>query len=80
MKSKFSTLEIEQGDKVRFDYVNWKGVKGNRKVVVTSFLYGTTEYHPEPQWLMEAYDLNKEEERVFAMKDITNIQTLKVRR
>ncbi|MGM9923873.1 MAG: hypothetical protein ACI35R_06450 [Bacillus sp. (in: firmicutes)] len=80
MKKNGQTIDIESAEKIRFDYVNWKGVKSSRKVVVTSFLYGITEYHPEPQWLLDAYDLEKEEHRVFAMKDMSNVEALKRRR
>jgi len=30
--------------------------------------WGTTEHHPEPQWLLQAFDIEKKEHRVFAMR------------
>jgi hypothetical protein len=32
--------------------------------------YGSTEWHPEPQWLLKARDVAKGAERDFAIKDI----------
>lgn len=34
--------------------------------------FGNSQWHPEHQWLLVAYDLNKEAERTFAMKDISD--------
>lgn len=59
---------------ITFDYVNWKGEKAHRRAIVKGFYYGNTEYHPEAQWLLEAYDLDKDEDRVFAMKDMGNVE------
>lgn len=56
-----------------FEYVNWRGELGQRRVMPSRILFGSTEYHPEPQWLMEAFDLDKGEMRSFAMRDIEKI-------
>lgn len=69
-----NAMEILPHDKIEFDYVNWKGEKEFMKVEVGEFYYGTNEYHKEPQWLMEAYDLNKQVHRMFAMKNMSNIK------
>lgn len=67
-------FEITVGMYLEFDYVNWKGKKGHRSVEIQGIFYGSTDYHPEPQWILEAYDLDKRESRDFAMKDMTNVQ------
>jgi hypothetical protein len=74
---KHELLEIVHHDEIKFDYVNWKGVKGHRKVQIDEFYFGSTEYHPEPQWLLSAFDLEKSEFRIFAMKDMSNVQRRK---
>ncbi|WP_182006262.1 hypothetical protein [Priestia aryabhattai] len=61
---------------IKFDYVNWRGEKGNRTARVNSVYYGLTEYHPEEQWLLEGLDLAKNEIRIFAMKDMSNVKYL----
>jgi hypothetical protein len=54
---------------IRFRYTNWRGETAVRTVVPRVFIYGSSEFHPEPQWLMRAYDVDKEAERDFALKD-----------
>jgi hypothetical protein len=66
-------LEITRGLHIEFDYMNWKGVFGHRTIRVKQFYFGSTEYHPEGQWLLEGFDLDKDEGRIFAMKDMSNI-------
>jgi len=52
-----------------FEYVNYRGETARRKVVPISIKWGSTEWHPEEQWLLKAYDLEKEAIREFALKD-----------
>jgi len=66
-------LELTQTTIIKFDYINWKGVEGKRTVKILGFYYGSTEYHKELQWLLRAKDLDKGEERIFAMKDMSNL-------
>lgn len=65
---------LEMGVNIQFDYVNWKGEKRHRKVLPKEVLYGSTEYHKEEQWLLRGLDLDKKEERIFAMKDMSNVK------
>lgn len=57
---------------VEFYYRNWKGEHGLRRVRANSivFFYGSNEFHKEEQWLMSAFDEEKEAIRAFAAKDI----------
>jgi predicted DNA-binding transcriptional regulator YafY len=57
-------------DVVTIIYTNWKGVKAKRIIRPIKIWFGHTEYHPEEQWLLQALDVEKNEERHFAMKDI----------
>lgn len=57
-------------NKVTFTYKNYRGETSVRLVRPIMMSFGTTGFHPEPQWLLHAWDLNKEAERTFAMKDI----------
>lgn len=59
---------------MEFDYVNWKGNKGHRQIETQKIYFGATEYHPEEQWLLVGLDLNKGQERTFAMKDMSNVK------
>ena len=70
-------IMIVPHDKIQFEYVNWKGESGTRRIEVGELYYGSTEYHPEFQWLLEGYDLDKKANRIFAMRDMSSIQRLK---
>lgn len=53
-----------------FEYTNWQKLTGIRKVKPLEIWYGKTEWHPQKQWFLRAVDLEKNEERNFALKDI----------
>jgi predicted DNA-binding transcriptional regulator YafY len=55
---------------VVIDYTNYRGERRERRVHPSSITFSCTEFHPENQWLLTALDLEKNEMRVFAMKDV----------
>lgn len=63
-------LVIETGKIVVCKYTNYRGETKNRKVEVRHIWYGTTEYHPEPQWFAAVFDVKRGKFRDFAMKDM----------
>lgn len=63
-----------------FTYKNYRGEIATRVVTPISVRFGSTEWHPEPQWLMKAFDHEKQAEREFAMMDITEPTTEPVQR
>ena len=56
-------------DPLIFRYKNWRGETAQRRVVPTGFRFGSSEWHPEPQWLLVAFDLDRGQGREFALKD-----------
>jgi hypothetical protein len=66
-------MPIHGTHEATFTYRNWRGETAQRRVGVCSVWFGSTEWHPEPQWLMHAIDLEKMEARDFAMKDMTDV-------
>jgi hypothetical protein len=54
-----------------FWYRNYKGAEGMRRVRPLRIRFGSSEWHPEDQWLMLAYDLENNKEREFAMRDMS---------
>lgn len=56
-------------DPVEFWYTNWRGEKAQRKAILRCLWWGSTEYHPEEQWFLKAFDTEKQQERDFALKD-----------
>lgn len=59
---------------VMIDYTNHAGMRTIRQIVPMlqerSFRFGSTEWHPETQYLLDAYDIQKDDLRTFAVKDI----------
>lgn len=55
---------------VIIDYTNWRGERGLRTIHPVEMFFGINEFHPGEQWLLKAIDMDKNAERVFAMKDI----------
>ena len=55
---------------VRIVYTNYRGETAIRTIRPERLHFGSTSWHPEPQWLLDAEDLEKREKRTFAMKDI----------
>jgi transcriptional regulator with XRE-family HTH domain len=55
---------------LRFAYTNWRGERSVRRVIPTRIYFGATSYHPRPQWLMEALDVDKGVARAFAVADM----------
>lgn len=57
---------------IKILYTNWKGETAIRQIVPIRLEYLATEWHPEEQWCLIAFDLDKQAERNFACKDIKN--------
>lgn len=57
-------------DLVMIDYTNWRGIRRKRVVVPVAITFEGSVWHPERQWLLKARDVEKGDERFFAMKDI----------
>ncbi len=70
-------LDVILNRKITFDYVNWKGVKSKRRVHTINLLFDETEWHKEKQFLLFGLDLDKQEPRAFALKDMANIEFIK---
>jgi predicted DNA-binding transcriptional regulator YafY len=56
-----------------FWYRNHRGEERYRNVRPISLRFGATEWHPEEQWLMLGFDLEKNVEREFALRDARHI-------
>lgn len=51
-------------------YKNHRGEVSTRRIIPKNIRFESTEWHPEPQWILEAFDVDKQASRSFAMKDI----------
>lgn len=58
---------------VLIDYTNWRGERAKRRIYPTRLVFEANQWHPKPQWLIEAYDMEKGvkgEKRLFALASI----------
>jgi predicted DNA-binding transcriptional regulator YafY len=55
---------------VKILYTNYRGETAIRTITPEKIWFGETEWHPGEQWLLDAFDLEKQTMRSFAMKDI----------
>lgn len=55
---------------VVIDYTNWRGERSTRTIIPQELIYSSNNYHPEPQYLLVAWDVEKDAERTFAFNDI----------
>lgn len=65
--------------KLEIDVTNHRGVRATRIIqpLRRSMWFGSTPHHPEPQWFMHAWDIDKEAERDFPWKNIHSIKIIK---
>ena len=54
---------------IAFGYTNWRGEAAIRTAIPKRIYWGSTEWHPEPCWLFEAWDTEKNALRQFALDD-----------
>lgn len=52
-----------------FIYTNYRGETAERRIIPLEVWFGSTDWHPEPQWLLKAFDCEKKATRDFALKD-----------
>ncbi len=57
-------------DLVRFRYRNHRGEEAERRVRPIRLWFGSTSWHPSPQWLLEGFDLDRQATRDYAMANM----------
>lgn len=55
---------------LKFKYVNYRGEVSWRTVLNPEIYWGNSEYHKKFQWMLSAWDTEKDAVRHFAVKDI----------
>ena len=56
---------------VTIDYTNWRGARRLYRILPFDIRFGSSEWHPEPQWLLSAIDEDDNAKmKEFALKDI----------
>jgi hypothetical protein len=54
---------------IRFRYRNHRGETAIRTIMPVCIWWGSTQWHPEEQWLLDGEDLDRRESRSFALRD-----------
>lgn len=67
------------GKELVIDYVNHRGVRAERHIVINKIHWGESEWHPGPQWLAEAWDCTKGKARTFALAGVHGVREVPVR-
>lgn len=55
--------------KIEMQYTNYRGVCSKRTIIPYKIEFRSTSYHPEPQWILTAYDFSRDDMRDFALAD-----------
>jgi len=60
---------------IKGTYKNYQGKVSQRTIMPLRVLFKATDYHPDQQWILDAFDLDKSAERSFALKDFNFANT-----
>ena len=72
-KSEISTpkhSEVKVIPPAMIDYTNHRGERGRRAIAPIRIYHGSTAWHPEEQYLLDAWDMDKRADRTFALKNV----------
>lgn len=69
-----ATANINAAAIVVIDYTNWRGERSTRRIVPIGLDFDCNEWHPARQWLLHAFDMEKEDYRFFAMTGVHSWQ------
>lgn len=61
---------LAQCTPITVTYRNHRGSIAVRTIIPKMLWFGATEWHPEPGWLLRAYDLGKMADRDFSVADM----------
>lgn len=64
-------VEPATDEEIIVRYTNWRGETADRRIRPCGLTFGTTKWHPERQWFLEAWDQDKGGfTRMFALNDM----------
>ena len=69
-RSRRMSDEIDLDKKIEIVYKNHRHEIVFRSIVPVRIYWGQTSYHPKDQWLMEVWDVDKNAERIYALKTV----------
>jgi len=59
-----------QENPLTIEYKNWRGEVSMRSILPRRVYFSSNEWHTTPQWLLEAWDIDKDAIRIFAMQNM----------
>ena len=65
---------LHNQEEITIGYTNYRGEYSVRRILPIRLWVGETKYHPDRQLILTALDLDKNEERDFAVKDFSILQ------
>lgn len=60
--------DVRPGTAYLFDFTNYKEATATRHIIARGMRWGGTPWHPELQWFIDGFDLDKMEPRSFPIK------------
>ncbi len=57
-------------NRVSIEYTNWRGERRVREIIPLTLEFGVNDWHPKPQYLLRAIDVETTTEKEFAMEGI----------
>lgn len=63
-------MENKEKKSVKILYTNRKGETKYRNIIPKNIEFKSTKWHKDEQWILNAFDIDKWEDRGFAIKDI----------
>lgn len=66
-------VEEDRPKVVTIDYTNHRGERSVRLIYPYGLEFKSTEWHPDEQWILEAYDFEREAPRGFAWTSVHSV-------
>lgn len=63
-------IDVKPGCAYTFRFTNYKAQEAQRHVIARALQWGGTAWHPELQFFLDAFDIDKLEPRSFPLKEI----------
>ena len=63
---------VAEAQVIMVEYTNYRDETAIRRIIPKRLLFQATKWHPRPQWIMEAYDLDRKADRSFALQDVVS--------
>lgn len=60
----------QEAEAMTVRYTNYRGEESVRRIAPQRYWYGSTKWHPQPQWLVDALDVDRNVVRSFALRDM----------